>query len=231
MRVVVTAHVAVAAIAVAPVAGGVENDERVERRGAAAEHCPVAEPPPPAARRAPLYGHAPCRFDAANHTATASRRRGARPRKTHAPYPLSAGNDAAAASRRRDARRDETHGPSKKDHHPADNQRSAQPNTTARRACGGGGEPLPRGGAAAPAARRASRVTRAHYLTETRGHYISETRGQRVARDARALRRVTRGQSVAKRAGSAPAESARVPTKRKGNGLRGPRRATSSGAV
>ena len=37
---------------------GFEHDERDARRGAAAEHCPVAEPPPPVARPAPIDGHA-----------------------------------------------------------------------------------------------------------------------------------------------------------------------------
>ena len=42
-----------------PMACGADDDERGVGRGAAAEHCPVAEPPPPASRRAPIDRHAP----------------------------------------------------------------------------------------------------------------------------------------------------------------------------
>ena len=51
----VTVHIGIAA----PMACGADDDERGVGRGAAAEHCPVAEPPPPASRRAPIDRHAP----------------------------------------------------------------------------------------------------------------------------------------------------------------------------
>ena len=54
-RVVITAPIGTQR----PSKRGAEHDEREVRRGAAAEHCPVAEPPPPVAPRATIDGHAP----------------------------------------------------------------------------------------------------------------------------------------------------------------------------
>ena len=129
-----------------------KTDKRVGAAGAAAEHCPVAEPPPPSPGAR-----------AASRT---------RPKAAPRDAPRRARNNAAA---RGDAGR--TNHPTRKSPARTSNKPCDQRRQHVVRA-GAAAQPLPRGGAAAPAARRASLEARGQYATAARGQYATAARGQ-----------------------------------------------------